>query len=126
MEYYLCRAMEVCKLTEGQLAALHEYEELKGRCLFPYEIQGKFNVPTSAQFYELSSDPGEQSSHNQNLRNQFRQHGLFVNGEDLSATVVKPVHDFDRVVRNLHQKLAIDFTYRGAKSSRKRVLDNFE
>lgn len=62
MDFYICRAMEVGRLSREQLERLHEIEagspELGthglGRCLNSYEIMLIFRIPGVKDFYEIA------------------------------------------------------------------------
>lgn len=145
MEYYLCRAMEVCRLSEDQLNRLHTheaserlvknfnpalgtYEQIENRgqrCLMPYEIQARFNLPTLKEVYLIPEDDAAQSTHNQRLRGDMRKFDL-VPIVDLSTLNVEKVHDFDFKVKKLNDELKLDFVYRGGKSKKQRISSDLD
>lgn len=142
MEYYLCRAMEVCRLSEEQLSSLHLHESSErvvkdfnpklgtfasveyksSRCLMPYEIQSKFKLPLLKEVYLIPENDNAQSSHNQRLRNEFRSLELIPKGGDLSTLDVERVHSFDKSIREFNNQMKIDLVYRGGRE-RKRMSD---
>ena len=146
MEYYLCRAMEVCRLSEDQLYWLHNHEiksrliqeidpitleptKFKGRdkrCLFPWEIQECFDLPTLKEVYGIPDNDVAQSGHNQRLRGMFRKKGLIPIGGDLVITDVETIHAFDEKVR-LDPELDLQFRYTGeGKKGRKKAVDEID
>ncbi len=54
MEFYLCRALEIARLTAEQLSVLHEAETKKGLgCLAPSGIQSTFGLTTLKEHYKV-------------------------------------------------------------------------
>lgn len=144
MEYYLVRAMEVCRLSQSQSARLHAHEAsdrisrdfdpilgtyketaVRGmRCLMPYEIQEKFGLPTLKEAYGIPEDDQDQAKHNQRLRKDFAKNDIFPKGGDLSTMRVREVHDFDLLVRSLNDQMKIDLCYRGGRQNKSRISEN--
>lgn len=98
MEYYLCRAMEVGRLSPVQLDRLHNQEQKK--CLFPFEIQSLFNLSTLKQIWGIPNNDISQDLHNQRLRLDFKKINLVPAMGDLSVLDTSAVHDFDIRVRH--------------------------
>lgn len=138
MEYYLCRAMEVCRLTEEQLQKLQQHE-LKERffeewdqktqtfgkattrsirCLYPFEIQECFKLPTLKEQYGIPEVEAAASAHNQRLRLEFKKHELAPKF-DLSVLNVSAIHSFDYLIREADGKGLLNLHYQGGSTKRR-------
>lgn len=102
MEYYLCRALESCRLTEEQLYKLHAHEkkERVKRCLNPFEIQEIFGLNSLKEHYRIPVNDSAQSGHNQKLRGIFRNKNLIPVNGDFSVMQIDEIHAFDEKVRS--------------------------
>lgn len=145
MEYYLCRALEVCRLNQTELEKLHVYEKSgsvlkkydasKGtfgeirsksqRCLMPHEIQSMFNKPLAKESYLIPEDATFQSVHFNRLRNEFRANDLIPKGGDFPAHNVEAVHSFDESVIQASNALKVDLVFRG-KEKKSRLSSSFD
>lgn len=142
MEYYLCRAMEIARLTESQLQDLQEHEkkerilkdfdQLTGeyrknqirerRCSMPYEIQAMFSlVPLKEIWCIPFDDLSAQAAHSSRLRGELKK--IIAPLSDLPVVNVKDIHDFDIKIRNMFNSGEVDFVYSGGKKERKRLTD---
>lgn len=141
MEYYLCRAMEVSRLTEEQLRSLQSYEkkeryftewdertqtfgkatDRKVRCLYPHEIQDCFKLCTLKEHYGMPEVEAAQSVHNQRLRVEFKKNH-FSPKFDLMIMDISNVHEFDDVIREADRKGLLNLHYQGGVTKR-RVTD---
>lgn len=143
MEYYLCRAMEVARLSMDQLFQLQahekkdrrivEFDPLSGetlkvnekstRCLMPYEIQEMFKLPTLKETWNIPSVETLQEQHNINLRKQFRERGMIPRGGDFNLTNTADIHDFDERVKHEINNSNLDFICH-VGSSKRRLSDS--
>lgn len=97
-------------------------EDKAVRCLFPYEIQEIFHLPSLKETWRIPENPNLQERHNMNLRQQFREKGMIPLGGDLSSTDVERVHTFDDRVKSEIEKNTLDFTCQ--ISTKRRVSDS--
>lgn len=126
MEYYLCRAMEVCRLNEEQLIQLYTKEKNTRRGLNPCEIQELFKLPTLKEHYGIPPEnDNAQANYNQKLRIKFRECELRPGGEDLSYGDLEKLKEFDSKVRRAFDELKLDFQFSLGKAG-KRAIDEFE
>lgn len=121
MEFYIGRAMEVCRLSEDQVFLLHEHEKKSLlnldlnpdggvdpekvrtkmiRCLLPFEIQSCFNLHTLKEHYGIPIHEASQAAFAQKLRHTFRVKGLIPEGGDFSVNDLDRIHAFDLAVRS--------------------------
>lgn len=145
MEYFLCRALEVCRLSQSEIEKLHEHEKSdrilkkydasKGtfgemqmkipRCLMPHEIQSMFNKPLLKESYLIPEDQTLQSVHFNRLRNEFRAIDLIPKGGDFSAQNIEAIHFFDESVIHASNALKVDLVFRG-KEKKGRLSSSFD
>ncbi len=126
MEYYLCRAMEVCRLSGEQLARLHVAENNIKRGLYPFEIQALFKLCTLKEHYGIPPDNEiAQANHDQKLRVQFRRLKLIPLGEDLVLTKIDALKKFDLSVIRQSEDLALDLTFH-ARNQNRRSIETFQ
>ena len=122
MEYYLCRAMEVCRLDHEQMIQLHVKERNIERGLNPYEIQEIFKLPTLKEHYGIPQDnDSAQANHNQKLRMKFRELGLKPQHGDLAYGDLRALEDFDFKVRKAHDELSLDLQFSLGKVGRRNI-----
>lgn len=145
VEYYLCRAMEVARLTDEQLARLqaHEkkprvgrewdtktqdfktFEDRIVRCLNPWEIQSCLGLPTLKEHWAIPDNDMALAMHNQRLRNQLRNAEMG-GGEKknlvplrdfsiLGIENVEAVHRFDLEIKR--SVISFRFQFGSGKSS---------
>ncbi len=121
MEYFLCRAMEIGRLSSDQIDLLHIIE--KESLLMPHEIQNRFGVPPLKENYQIPpEDLTGQAQHNQRLRGDFRRAGIYPESGDLPRDL-KIVHAFDAKVNEALIENKINLFYMGGKSAKKRFSD---
>jgi len=121
MEYFLCRAMEIGRLSSDQIDWL-QLNEKKG--WMPYEIQARFGVPLLKEHYQIPPDDlNAQAVHNQRLRGDFRRAGLFPDGGDISVSDLKRLHEFDRKVLDALTSNIINLFYMGPNAKKKKYTD---
>lgn len=140
MEYYLCRALEVARLDDSQLALLHKHEKSveskRGydyqtqtyesvnprapRALTPFEIQQMFNLPTLKEHYCIPSDENTLSVHMDLVRKQLRAKNLVPLSGELSSFEVEKVHNFDANIREEVTNGIVSFFYSTPLRSRKK------
>lgn len=117
MEYFLCRAMEVARMSLQQLDQLHHHE--RKVCLMPHEIQHLFGLPPLRDVYLIPEDEAAQARHNQRLRARFRELKLHPPGGDLSICDGEAVHRFDKRFRFELEQGNLDLVYSaGGRRSR--------
>ena len=124
MDYFISRAMEVGRLTEGQLEVLHFKEERENQCLVPHEIQRLFKSQKLKEWYSLPNDDTEQAKNNQSLRLQMEEQGLTPGKGDLNVTDVLGAHEWDGKILQAVKDGKIDFYYHG--NVKKRLRDSVE
>jgi len=138
MEYYLCRAFEIGRLTLDQVSKLQEFEKKDRiledydyrtesfgrirnkpcRCLLPFEIQQMFNLPPLKDFYGIPDEASEQAKHMQRIRDDFKKNNLGPK-YDLSTLDIFTAHVFDQTVLNALQDCRLNFHYVGSKKGRR-------
>ena len=134
MEYYLCRGMELARLSQDQLYKLHEHEKSErtiieydpmmgigktmpkdSRALMPYEIQQIFNLPPLKETWQIPDRDPQQAEHSARLRKDFRSHGLLPEYGDLKTGRVDVVHEWDDKFLSVFERGAIDLIYHGQR-----------
>lgn len=118
MEYYLCRAIEVVRLSNEQLMQLQMKERNLKRVLYPFEIQECFKLPTLKETWEIPNDDQAMTSHNNKLRKELKGLG-FAPIYDFVSSDVDLIHEYDMKIKNS----TIDFLY---SRTSKRVRDSVE
>lgn len=126
MEYFLCRALEVCRVGHEELIKLHVHEKNIGRCLLPAEIQDILALAPLKEHYQIPDHDPSQSAHNQRLRGEFRINGLIPKHGDFVLTEIGDIHNFDERVRIINDDLKINLTFRSTKGARKKISEEFE
>ena len=125
MEFFICRALEVGRLTEEQLIKLETHERNIHRCLTPPEIQESLNLPTLKEAYQIPEHEVSQSQYNMQIRSKLRANYLVPNFGDFSISDVEKIHAYDKNVKALTDTLALEFTFQGGKSKR-RISEDLE
>lgn len=144
MEYHLCRAMEICRLTEDQLFNLHEHEakerifeewdqrtqtfgksrDKATRGLMPFEIQELFKLSPLKEHYSIPENDIAQSVHNQRLRLELKGLGLAPKF-DLVISDVPTIHAFDTSIREADKQGKLNLHYQGPKA-RNRMIEQVD
>lgn len=144
MEYYLCRAMEVARLTEDEFIRLQNHEK-KGRyfkdwdnlnqtfgnpvdrtkrTLMPFEIQDCLKLKSSREIWGVPDHEQAQSAHSQRLRSRLDALKIAPK-HDFHNSQVDLIHEFDSKVRDSVAGGEIDFAFQYTGSnSRGRVKDS--
>lgn len=115
MEYAICRAKEVKRLSYENHIGLKVYERNANRCLMPWEIQERFNLPPLKLTYMIPEIEATQASHNARIKSRLYELGIFPKYLYLSALDPETAQRFDEVI----DKADIDFVYSGGSKKGK-------
>lgn len=123
MEYFLCRAMEIGRLTTDQIWLLQERE--KKCCWMPYQIQDFFKLPVLKEHYQIPTDDlTAEANHNQRLRSEFRKSGIYPKYGDIHEGDPEEAHLFDDQVLEALKLNKINLFYMGSISKYKKHIES--
>lgn len=140
MEEYLCRAMEVARLTDIELERLQEHEKRERvlsvymgepmkirKILRPFEIQMALKLCTLKEQYGIpESDDSSQAEHNKRLRKELKDLNLTPKHGDFSVMDVIQIHPWDWKVREAVKAGKISFYYQSGGMGKKRLAVQYE
>lgn len=117
--YAVVRSLSVAMLNHSQLEDLHLKENQISRCLAPFEIEALFGLGSIREYWSIPDEISKISKHNTRIANELHSSGCYLDVEgSLSVLDYERCHIFDQNVMAAKTKSQIDFTYKGAGSSK--------
>jgi hypothetical protein len=119
MNYSIARSHEIRRLSYEQMISLKVYEKNAQRCLMPWEIQERFNLPPLKATYLIPEVEAAQASHTARIQGDFYQQKIYPTFLYLGSLDIDKAHEFDRVVSESN----VDFIYSGAGQKKTKFRD---